>query len=296
MTIRSDLTIDWEVSPRIITVASGSNTISIQDLIDTCMYECALPANMDDDILLESSGKEYLVADGSVKVGLTVTLNNAQIAFEARPGPDWVLCIIDGGNVVAVEDIYAQPRVYFDPRKPTAYVSVDRTASSSATLQEIDEIIYKELIADAVWDEEMSSHTVSGTVGKVIYDVDSKLPAGDIAESGEYTTILSGIEADVTDIHNKLPAGTIASEGEYDSDLSEIKTKLERVLGLSQENYALDNTSYITYNSVKLLTAGRLRIYSDSGSVGTDSDVVATYNVVSDWTNDELNSYKVTKI
>lgn len=140
MTIRNDITMFWESSPRIIQIDAPSTEIMIQDLIDTCSYLCALPANIDDGVLLESSGKEYLTADGSVKVGLTVTLNNAKISFEARPSPDWVLCEITGGNVVAVEDIKADPRVYIDPRHPTAYTSVDRTSSSSATLQELEDI------------------------------------------------------------------------------------------------------------------------------------------------------------
>jgi hypothetical protein len=70
----------WELSPRIIQIDAPSTSISIQDLIDTCSHLCSQPANIDDDVLLESSGKEYLIEDGSVKVGLTVTLNNAKIA------------------------------------------------------------------------------------------------------------------------------------------------------------------------------------------------------------------------
>jgi hypothetical protein len=106
------------------------------------MHLSALPANMDDAILLESSGKEYLVADGSVKVGLTVTLNNAKIAFKSLGGPDWILCSIEGGNVVSVEDIYTSPRVYIPVIHPTSYISVERVSSSSATLSELAAVQY----------------------------------------------------------------------------------------------------------------------------------------------------------
>jgi hypothetical protein len=83
---------------------------------------------------------------------------------------------------------------------------------------------------------------------------------------------------------------------DINSKTNDIETYMVRSLGLAQENYYLDQTNYTTYQGIKLLTSGRLRTYSVSGSVGTDSDVIATYNIVSSWTGDELNTYKVTKV
>jgi len=122
------------------------------------------------------------------------------------------------------------------------------------------------------------------------------LLANGMAPAGEYDTVLSGIASDVTTIHSKLPAGDIASAGEYDADMTIIKDNLERVLGLTQENYYVDNTSYIEYNGAKLMTAGRMRIYSTASGVGTDSDVLAPYNVATAWTDDEMTTYKVNKV
>ncbi len=86
-------------------------------------------------------------------------------------------------------------------------------------------------------------------------------------------------------------------------DLSEIEAsnvlakqaELLRAIGLMQENYALDQTVYTTYNDQKLLTSGRIRIYSAAGSVGTGSDILATYTVTATWTDDELQTYQVVK-
>jgi len=143
MAIVNYLSVDFTISPRIIWIDTTSSTsISVQNLIDTCMHISALGANMDDVILLESSGKEFLVADGSFKVGLTVTLNNAKIAFKSLGGPLWILCSIEGGNVVAVEDIYTTPRVYIPVIYPTPYISIERVSSSSATLSELTDIQY----------------------------------------------------------------------------------------------------------------------------------------------------------
>lgn len=142
MTIRGDLTVNWSVSPRIITVAAPSTEITIQDLLDTCRYLESRQSAMDDARLIDAAGKEFL--GGTTYVGLTATLQNAVIAFEARLGPGWVLCAILGGNVVAVDTTKdpEDPDYYIDPRMPTAYISVDRTASASATLQEQEALQY----------------------------------------------------------------------------------------------------------------------------------------------------------
>jgi len=130
MTIRTDVSIEWEVSPRVITVAAPSAEITIQDLVDTCRHHEQLLQNIDNDHLINAAGKEFL--GGTTYVGITAILQNAVLAFEARGGPTWELCKISGGNLVAVDDVGAD----IDPRLPTAYTSIDRTASASATLQE----------------------------------------------------------------------------------------------------------------------------------------------------------------
>ena len=82
----------------------------------------------------------------------------------------------------------------------------------------------------------------------------------------------------------------------YNNDFDKIADDLTRVLGLTQENYYLDETAYTSYQGAKLLTGGRIRIYSNASSVGTINDVMATYKIESDWNNDELQTYKVTKV
>lgn len=104
--------------------------ITIQDLYDTCKYLEFQANAMDDDILIDAAGKENL--GGGVYVGMTATLNNALLAFEARPGATYVQCRVNGGNLVAVDDVGA----YFaTPISPTAFTQVVTTASSSATTQ-----------------------------------------------------------------------------------------------------------------------------------------------------------------
>lgn len=83
---------------------------------------------------------------------------------------------------------------------------------------------------------------------------------------------------------------------EYNELLNAIDTHVVRALGLAQENYCLNNTEYTEYQGATLLTSGTLRTYSDAASVGTDNNVIATYQIASTWSGDELDTYKVVKI
>lgn len=161
MAIRSDVVVNWVASPRIITVLSPSVTITIQDLLDTCREIEDEPVNMVYSQLASAAGKENL-GDG-VKVGITLTLINAVLSFEARPGPTYTQCKVSGGNIVAVNSLNED----ISPIYPTAFTQVLVTASSSATLATIGGSIPTTAeIATAVWNQPKSSHTTNGTLGK----------------------------------------------------------------------------------------------------------------------------------
>lgn len=130
MAVRDDVSIDWDVSPRIITVEAPSAEITMQDLLDTLRTLESAAAAMDNDAIVDAAGKEDL--GGGVLVGLTVTLLNAKLAFEARGGPAFTLCRVYGGNLVAVDETGT---TFDTPIEPTAYVQVVLANSSSATLQ-----------------------------------------------------------------------------------------------------------------------------------------------------------------
>jgi len=133
MAIRTDIiSVDWSLSPRIIWIDISVTEVSAQDLYDTLRHLEALSNAMDESPIVDAGGGEPL--GSGVFVGITVSLFNAKYAFAARPGPDWVVCNMSGGNVVAFTDSTKTTTIY--PREPTAYVSADRTAASSATSQQ----------------------------------------------------------------------------------------------------------------------------------------------------------------
>lgn len=128
------LSIDPIASPRIVTVLAPDVAISIQELVNLLRdWEDEL-LDLEYDQLIYAAGKEDL--GGGVRVGITATLNNAKLAFEARTGPDYAQCVISGGNLVAI-DQYGD---IMPPIQPTAFTQVIMAASSSATISQLDQL------------------------------------------------------------------------------------------------------------------------------------------------------------
>lgn len=179
MTIKTDIfTIDWTQSPRIIWINISKSVTDVQDLYDTCRYLEAVHTGMDEPYICDAGGKEPL--GGGVKVGITVSLFNAVYAFADRPGPDWVICNMTGGNIVAFEDDSRQVELY--PRLPTEYVSADRSSSSSATLQEQAALQYASFNGGVTIDVTSSYSGTEYPIGTPQQPVNNILDAHTIAE------------------------------------------------------------------------------------------------------------------
>ena len=178
MAIRTDIfTIDWDVSPRVIWIDISETEVSAQDLYDTCKHLEALYSGVDEPAICDAGGWEPV---GDLFVGITVSLFNAVYAFAARPGPAWVICNMTGGNVVAFEDETRTVEIY--PRKPTAYVSADRTASSAATLISGSGGV----TVDEIWDEVLTgaTHNVAASAGRRLRALGDVVAGEVVADSG----------------------------------------------------------------------------------------------------------------
>jgi hypothetical protein len=76
-------------------------------------------------------------------------------------------------------------------------------------------------------------------------------------------------------------------------DIDTIGVDIKRLLGLSQENYYLDQ---VVWNTFKQMTSGRIRVYTDSASVGSDINVLDTYNITATYDSaSKLVDYKVSR-
>lgn len=132
MAFRSDISIDWAVSPRIITIAAPSTTATIQDLSDTIrVLEGGRVGSLTRPYILDNEGK-FDLRDGVKLTGVSIRLVNAKIAFEGRPGPTWAECSIVEGNLTASDDVGA----YSYPISFTPYTSVSYESDVSAALIE----------------------------------------------------------------------------------------------------------------------------------------------------------------
>jgi len=102
-------------------------------------------------------------------------------------------------------------------------------------------------------------------------------------------TINTNTDTEIAAIDTKLDTNQAVLIGSFAST----ETLLKRILGLNQENFYIDNT---TFNAGGALLTARMRIYTGSEYVGTGSGVLATYDTVSAYDgNGYLDTFKVTK-
>ncbi len=128
MPARNDITVDTTTSPRTIEVAAPSVALTVQDLLDTLReWEDDL-INMEQKKIVDAAGKDDL--GGGLAVEITITLLDAAVTFEARGGPAYIQCLIDGGNLVSV-DSNGDP---IESILQTAFTQVVRTTASSSVI------------------------------------------------------------------------------------------------------------------------------------------------------------------
>lgn len=133
MAIRTDITFNWEINPRQITVDAPSTEFTMQDILDTLRHNEALPSNIDNPSIVVGSGKVVLDDLGNA-VGLTVQLVNATIGFETRSGPAWIECNLSGGNLSGLEANGTTVTTQVTHNNP--FVNINKTSSVSATISE----------------------------------------------------------------------------------------------------------------------------------------------------------------
>jgi len=110
---------------------------------------------------------------------------------------------------------------------------------------------------------------------------------GNVASIKAKTDTLPASPATTGSLMN-LTSGYDAAKTAASSD------SVARALGLLQENVFHDQ---LVYDGNGRLTGGRRRLYSNALSVGTDSNVLATYTITVVWNLDEtMQSYKAVKI
>jgi len=176
---------------------------------------------------------------------------------------------------------------------------------------QIDAIPNSSDVADAVWDEAASGHVTGGTFGDKLqnkipsanvndYKADvsnldvavSTRASASVCTESRLSELDSGnIPADIDTLLTRLSA-TRASNLDYlDQSISSLDALIDRVVGIVGENQYIDQYSYIDGKMV----SARMRIYTAAGSVGTDNDVLATYNITATYGISGTATLKIVK-
>lgn len=145
----------------------------------------------------------------------------------------------------------------------------------------------------------VTSGDATGNV-QIITDSDVTVDPGPPPEYGWTLTLSPGLpdgfssddEFIIVPIRADVMRGT--DNAALATTLDTVAAGVLRVLGLVQENQYIDN---VVTDSRLRMTSARLRTYSVAGSVGTTSDVIATYTITATYTGTEETptTYKVVK-
>lgn len=146
-----------------IQVPIAFDSVSIQTIVNaTREYEANLE-NLDTAAgivgssgIILATGKDSI--GGTESTGITMKLiNDWRLEFAARPGPTYVPCFVDGGNLVAINS-FAN-----NPIKPSAFTQVQIRQSQAPTIIATGGVSpTAEQMRAAIWDSvEPSSPVVS---------------------------------------------------------------------------------------------------------------------------------------
>ncbi len=141
-------------------------------------------------------------------------------------------------------------------------------------------------VADAVWDELRSGHTITGSFGKAIQEElsDIKSETDKIIDIKSETDKIIDIKSET----DKIQLIKIKTD-----NITNIETLIKRILGLSQENYKLYDIVYAS----AILQQAKIKIYPTGEDLINDMNTIATYQI--DCTlnpNGTYKDYKVRKL
>lgn len=275
--------------PTKVITLSGETTLSVRNLWSRWV-----------DWLLTSDNSKYLFACGQVGgddidpvAGTTIPififlLNGWRIkpqeANHTLSVTEGVLVVDGGGDPFLDTDGEFVVRINY--QQPVQVIGLTISSGSGLSTEEHNQLMALPILTEIEGSDVLAKEsTIQGVSGEVV-----TLPT--LAEI-EGSSVLAK-EVTLQTISGEIGGLPTLSEIENSAVLAK-QAELLRAVGLMQENHYLDQTVYTTFNGVKLLTSGRIRTYTNAGSVGTASNVLATYLITATWSDDELQSYKVVK-
>lgn len=299
-------TFTFDKTANIITVAEPDLTVTISELITAIRDFEDNQFGMDISKIADASGKEDL--GGGVSVGLTLKLLDWKLKFADRAGPTTVLADVVGGNLIAVD----ANGDFVNPIEPSTFVTVTKTASSSATIASGD----ASAIADAVWNELISQHQNTGSFGETLFHTSESAtnpPTASIADTvwneliGEHQNVGSVGESlfQTSESSANPPPASVDNEAVAEAVWSQTTSSMYdksgsaggaimQTLGLVQSNFRMVNQSYDVNDR---LTSATIRIFKNSADTDSDTNPLINYAMSSSYDGaGNLTSYKVVEV
>lgn len=250
MSERADITTLWQLSPRIVEVASPSVALLIQDLHDTLRSDTRQPGernldNLDDDFIIDSGGKETLGV--GLEVGITATLQNAQVAFEARTTAASIgtatavgtTVLADTGATFATDGVLRGAVIInFDDRSITEVLTIDSE----------NQITHRSLVNGT------NNDWTAGDNYQIFNVIQCEVSGGNLVAIDDMDAELSPIfpTAFTQIILSRSSSATLSSQ----STLETIITDIWQLLGLDKDNPARTRTTQITVGAITITVSG----------------------------------------
>lgn len=141
--------------------------------------------------------------------------------------------------------------------------------------------------SDFTWDIfDPDGNEVSGSITIVVSEL------GNGSYRSTFTIDDAGVYYFIIYNADYFPWGKAGSIRITTSDMDVLDEKISRILGLTQENFYIDET--VNDDEDNLLSS-RIRIYNDASKVGTDDGVIATYNMSAGYTGRVCEWYSMVK-
>jgi len=84
---------------------------------------------------------------------------------------------------------------------------------------------------------------------------------------------------------------------ELKSHLIPLKEALARILGLTQENFRIVSSTYVTINEQECLTSATIKIYPSASDVDADTNSIATYSLTATYNTEAVvTDYKMKRV
>jgi len=157
------VTLSFDRTNRIVTVLAPDTAVDLQQLYDEGKDKEDDTEYIDEPVILTATGKQSLTPTTSVAITLQME-NTWKLAFEARAGPTYTLCSINGGNIVDSSQVVGAWL------QPTAFVQVFYGASSSATLITGSGGLTKQQVRDAMA-LDTAEVPAAGSIDQMLEDV-----------------------------------------------------------------------------------------------------------------------------